>query len=88
MDGTVKEKAKRVLDLVKLQEKTIGDLRDQNNKLQMVVSVLENSSAVLNRRLERMESVSKRIDRERERKEKRMKRFRITNGRFVAIKSE
>ena len=54
----------------------------------MVVSVLENSSAVLNRRLERMESVSKRIDRERERKEKRMKRFRITNGRFVAIKSE
>ncbi len=54
----------------------------------MVVSVLENSSAVLNRRLERMEFLSKRIDRERERKEKTMKRFRITNGRFGPINSE
>ena len=86
LDASGKERAKRFLALIKLQEKTISELRDQNNKLEMVVSVLKNSSDVLNRKFERLESSCRRVNRERELKEKGMKRFKIMNGRLVKYK--
>ncbi len=84
-DEVVKEKAKRVLAKINSQEKTIRELQDQNSQLKMVISVLENSTEVWKRRLERLEASCNRIEKERKRKQKTMKRFKITNGRFVPV---
>ena len=73
------------LDKVIEQEKTIQDLRDVINNMKMIISVMENNYAILKRKFDRLEvSLNSRLtDTDRRRKEKTMKRFRITNGRHA-----
>ena len=85
VDEVVQQKAKAVLAKLNYQEKTITELRDENNNLKIVVSIMENNNAILKRKLERLEVTWNGIDKERRRKEKSMKRFKITDGRFVRI---
>ncbi len=85
VDEVVQQKAKAVLAKLNYQEKTITELRDENNNLKIVVSIMENNNAILKRKLERLEVTWNGIDEERRRKEKSMKRFKITDGRFVRI---
>ncbi len=85
VDEVVQQKAKAVLAKLNYQEKTIRELRDENNNLKMVISIMENNNAILKRKLERLEVTWNGIDKERRRKEKSMKRFKITDGRFVRV---
>ncbi len=85
VDEVISKKEKAVLAKLDHQEKTIGELRDENNNLKVVISIMENNSAILTRKLERLEATWNHIDKQRTSRRKSMKRFKITGGRFVPV---